>query len=274
MTQAFNLSQLANKVNTSGQLDASTGLVNITPVANGGTGRSSVTTGRLLVGAGTSAMTLLAGTNVNDGVIWNGTSWVSGSLATNPPVAVTFVAPGTWTKPAVLAGIKVTVVGGGGNGGAGGSSLFPSQSYSGGAGGGGGTSIRWIPAPSIPGPVAITAGSGTNSFGAFASATGGGNGTNSPNGTPGTPGNGGSGSGGTINLSGQSGSGNLSFNAPVSLAGYVGGDSSLGFGGNTATSKNGIAYGGGAAGGYSTNPGGGIPGGTGASGIIIVEEFY
>jgi hypothetical protein len=30
MTQAFNLSQLANKVNTSGQLDASTGLYNNT----------------------------------------------------------------------------------------------------------------------------------------------------------------------------------------------------------------------------------------------------
>jgi len=38
MTQAFNLSQLANQVNSSGQLDASTGLVNAVPVANGGTG--------------------------------------------------------------------------------------------------------------------------------------------------------------------------------------------------------------------------------------------
>ena len=36
MTQAFNLAQLANKVNTSGQLDASSGLVNAVPVANGG----------------------------------------------------------------------------------------------------------------------------------------------------------------------------------------------------------------------------------------------
>jgi hypothetical protein len=36
MTQAFNLAQLANKVNTSGQLDAATGLVNAVPVANGG----------------------------------------------------------------------------------------------------------------------------------------------------------------------------------------------------------------------------------------------
>lgn len=41
MTQAFNLSQLANKVNTSGQLNASTGLSSTVPVANGGTNLST-----------------------------------------------------------------------------------------------------------------------------------------------------------------------------------------------------------------------------------------
>lgn len=262
MTQAFNLSQLANKVNTSGQLDASTGLVNIIPVANGGTGRSSVTTGRLLLGAGTGAMTLLAGTNVGDGVTWNGTSWSSGSLATNPPLVVTFVAPGTYTKPATLAGIKVTVIGGGGNGGTG--NLNPAPVLNpipqiGGNGGGGGTSIRWMPAPSIPAPVSITAGSGTNSFGAYASATGGGTGSNAPTAAPGASANGGAGSGGAINLSGQ--------------PGYSGGDSFLGFGGSPV-SKNGIAYGGGGIGGTGTIPTPLVPGGTGASGIIIIEEFY
>ena len=34
MTQAFNLSQLANNVNSSGQIDASTGLYNSVPAAN------------------------------------------------------------------------------------------------------------------------------------------------------------------------------------------------------------------------------------------------
>lgn len=42
MTQAFNLAQLANKVNTSGQLDAATGLVNAVPVANGGLALSAI----------------------------------------------------------------------------------------------------------------------------------------------------------------------------------------------------------------------------------------
>lgn len=41
MTQAYNLSQLANNVNSSGELDASIGLTNAVPIANGGTGATS-----------------------------------------------------------------------------------------------------------------------------------------------------------------------------------------------------------------------------------------
>lgn len=58
MTQAFNLSQLANKVNTSGQLDISTGSTGVLPRANGGTGLSA---------AGASGNVLTS----------NGTDWVS-----------------------------------------------------------------------------------------------------------------------------------------------------------------------------------------------------
>lgn len=41
MTQAYNLSQLANNLNTTGQLDAADGLINAVPIANGGTGSST-----------------------------------------------------------------------------------------------------------------------------------------------------------------------------------------------------------------------------------------
>lgn len=51
MTQAFNLSQLANNLNSSGQLDATDGLVNAVPVANGGTGASSEAAARTNLGA-------------------------------------------------------------------------------------------------------------------------------------------------------------------------------------------------------------------------------
>ena len=46
MTQAYNLSQLANNLDTSGRLDATDGLVNAVPVANGGTGASTASTAR------------------------------------------------------------------------------------------------------------------------------------------------------------------------------------------------------------------------------------
>jgi hypothetical protein len=55
MTQAFNLSQLANNLNSSGQLDATDGLVNAVPVGNGGTGVSSLT--GVVYGNATSAFT-------------------------------------------------------------------------------------------------------------------------------------------------------------------------------------------------------------------------
>lgn len=41
MTQAFNLSQFANKVNTSGQADLTTAVTGLLPVANGGTGTAT-----------------------------------------------------------------------------------------------------------------------------------------------------------------------------------------------------------------------------------------
>lgn len=42
MTQAYNLSQLANNLDATGRLDAADGLVNAVPVANGGTGATNV----------------------------------------------------------------------------------------------------------------------------------------------------------------------------------------------------------------------------------------
>jgi len=50
MTQAFNLSQLANNLDSSGRLDATDGLVNAVPVANGGTGASSASAARSNLG--------------------------------------------------------------------------------------------------------------------------------------------------------------------------------------------------------------------------------
>lgn len=54
MTQAFNLSQLANNVNSSGLLDASLGLANAVPIANGGTGSTTASNAKINLGIITS----------------------------------------------------------------------------------------------------------------------------------------------------------------------------------------------------------------------------
>jgi len=62
MTQAFNLSQLANNLNSSGQLDATDGLVNAVPVANGGTGASTAASARTNLGVPSTGGTGATGT--------------------------------------------------------------------------------------------------------------------------------------------------------------------------------------------------------------------
>ena len=62
MTQSFNLSQLANNLNTSGQLDATDGLVNAVPLANGGTNASSASAARTNLDVPATAGTGATGT--------------------------------------------------------------------------------------------------------------------------------------------------------------------------------------------------------------------
>ena len=287
MTQAFNLSQLANFVNTSGQLNAATGLYNQMPVANGGTGKSSVTSGALLLGAGTSAMTELTGTTANTTVVASPTGWISApiaSVAGGDYIMRTYTTPQSWTKPATIKAIKVTVIGAGGNGGPASRAPSATGGASGaGGGGGGGASIRYFDAPAIPGPVNVTAGPGTNSFGPWnpaspaptvtMSATAGANALNSPAGNPSAGGSGGVGSNGNLNIGGGGGaSGSLA-------ASGSGGNSILGGGAAGITGNNngnaGRDYGGGGGGAQTLiGPATTFTGGTGANGIVIVEEFY
>jgi len=68
MTQAYNLSQLANNLNSSGQLDAADGLVNAVLIANGGTGATSAATARANLGVAAADFAVPSG-----GIImWNG----------------------------------------------------------------------------------------------------------------------------------------------------------------------------------------------------------
>ena len=228
-----------------GAINASTINTGTLPVARGGTGLTTV---------GTSGNVLTS----------NGSAWVSQAISAGGDyIMQVYTSSTTWTKPANLKAVKVTVVGAGGNGGASIINPGPGVFLTGGFGGGGGAAIEYLDAPAIPGPVSVTVGtapSKTSSFGPFLSATGGGNGADGslPAG-PGTPGSGGSGSGGQLNLSGA--------------AGGAGGAAAAGL----STPVSGSAVSGNLYGGGATGRGAGVPpgpGGTGAAGVVIVEEFY
>ena len=206
----------------------------------------------------------------NDGTTQT-TAGASGVVVMN-----VYTGSSTWTKPATVKSIKVTVVGGGGNGGPSGSS---GNNIVGSGGGGGGTAIRTYPAPSLPGPQPFTVGgvAGTSSFGVapitVISATGG-----ASNGGAGSGSNGGVGSNGLINIGGGGGGGPAK--ADLSYGGSGAGGSSTHGGGGAGVvgvigGNPGRDYGGGGSGGGKTgSPGGPTAGGSGTSGVVIVEEFY
>jgi hypothetical protein len=180
-------------------------------VSSDATGALDIKTG---TGAGTTAISIDASQNVT----------IPGTLTVGSGTGYAlnaYVAPATWTKPAGLRAIKVTVVGAGGGGGA----IAPSSPAAvsgGGGGGGGGAAIEFIPAPSIPGPVSVTAGPGTNSFGAFCSATAGGDGGDGGGAATtfyGSSGAGGVGSGGNLNINGGPGSFGSSAGPSISFGG-------------------------------------------------------
>jgi hypothetical protein len=263
-----------------------TTLANALPAGSGGTGANTLTSENVIIGNGTSAVKFVAPGTTGNVLTSNGSAWLSQAAAGGGDyIMQVFVGPstGTWTKPAGLKAIKVTVIGGGGSSG--------SATFAGGGGSGGGSSIEYIDAPAIPGPQPYTAGGGgavpspsgqgaaggTSSFGspAFLSATGG-TGVYSP--SP-SINSGGVGSGGQLNIGGGMG---LRYN--MGCPGYLlhSGGSILGTAGayvgpGLPTPTSGFTasdrgYGAGAFGnGVSPAPSAGFAGGPG---VVIVEEFY
>ena len=119
MTNAFNLSQLANNTNSSGQVTLTTGVAGTLPVANGGTGAATLTANNLLVGAGTSAVTGIAAGASGQVLTSNGTTWASaappasGGFSTREIITTTNA---NWAVPAGKTTVQVWVLGGGGGG--------------------------------------------------------------------------------------------------------------------------------------------------------------
>lgn len=179
-----------------------------------------------------------------------------------------FTTSGTWTKPAGLKAIRITVIGGGGTGGystGAGSGKTASGGGASGGGGSGGFSQKTISAASLGATEAVTIGvggvtyanGGTSSFGAHASATGGaaGGAIATASGSA-AGGAGGTGASGDLNVSGKAGGGAL-YPTP--------GDSGDTVAYNLGSGGEGTTRGAGAGTSYGAN---------GANGIVIVESFF
>jgi hypothetical protein len=100
------------------QIDLTNGVVNTLPVNRGGTGVATVTSGALLLGAGTSAFTTLTGTVTGQVVSWNNSTatWEVGTLASGVSsfsAGTTGLTPSTGTTGAVTLGGTLSTANGG-----------------------------------------------------------------------------------------------------------------------------------------------------------------
>ena len=239
------------------------------PTANGGTNSTATpAAGSVLYGDGSAIVASAVGTSgqVLTSAGAGAPTWgVVQAAQNNATVFATAGSAQTFTIPAGVSRVKITVIGGGGAGGAGSTSGGGAET-TGGGGGGGGTAIKWL------------AVSGAGAGGTLTVAVGAaGTGSSVTSGTSNTITaiTGAAGSAGQAASGGSAGgSGGAGANGDLNITGGTGtrgGTSAATMGGSTFMAENSIAaglrYGGG--GGGATGSGGAV--GAGAAGVVIFE---
>ena len=81
MTQASNLAKGGSNFNSTGNLSLTTGVTGTLPVANGGTGATTLTANNVLLGNGTSALQVVAPSTTGNVLTSDGTTWTSSAPA-------------------------------------------------------------------------------------------------------------------------------------------------------------------------------------------------
>jgi hypothetical protein len=147
-------------------------------VAKGGTGATALASGSVLVGNGTSIVSLVAPGTTGNVLTSNGSTWTSAAGGGYAGFStVVFEASGSFTVPAGITRAVITCMGGGGGGG---------TTATGNVGGSGGFGIVYI--TGLSGTYTVTVGAGgasgaagsTSSFGSIISCTGGAGGGAAP----------------------------------------------------------------------------------------------
>ena len=234
------------------------------PVASGGTGATSLTANNVILGNGTSAVQVVAPSTTGNVLTSNGTTWTSAAPA-SPGIGADVFTTGTsasYTIPAGITKIKVTIIGGGG-GGAGVGTGCPGSN--GGGGGGGGSSIVYLTGLTPGGTITYTVGAGGT---AGASDASGGSGGTSSITVSATTYSATGGSGGLTNGTGGAGGNSSGTAGAVTSKGGIGiTPGGGGYGGGTILSPTGDAAGRG---------GGGRGAGTssstaGSAGVVMFE---
>jgi hypothetical protein len=172
MTQAFNLSQFANTLNTSGQT-SNGGLQNSSVTVTAGTGMSgggAVALGSSVTLNNAGVTSVTAGTGISVSASTGGVTISNSATSYSGIGSKIFTTSGTFTIPSNITQLLVTVIGGGGAGYNG-----NTNQTGGGGGGGGGTIQGYISGLTAGSNVYVTVGGsgGSSSFGYYLTATAG-----------------------------------------------------------------------------------------------------